>query len=196
MVCNCFYRNKTQFFNKYSYNFNSKLYFLKTFNTIVAQMVKNPPAMRESWVRSLGWEDHLEKGKATHCVFWPGEFHGLYSPRGHRELDTTERLSQTQTFRYKALFLLPPHPAFKVLTLLLLPTGQLSARTPFSILLSPTESLRWEETDPVAGHPQVLWRVVYLFLRICEGMPRCKLSLFRAGVEADRTPSALSGEVP
>ena len=32
----------------------------------VAQMVKNPPAMQETWVRFLGWEDPLEKGKATH----------------------------------------------------------------------------------------------------------------------------------
>jgi len=32
----------------------------------VAQLVKNPPAMRETWVRSLGWEDPLEQGKATH----------------------------------------------------------------------------------------------------------------------------------
>ena len=32
----------------------------------VAQMVKNLPAMRETWVRSLGWEDPLEKGMATH----------------------------------------------------------------------------------------------------------------------------------
>ena len=31
----------------------------------MAQLVKNPPAMRETWVRSLGWEDPLEKGKAT-----------------------------------------------------------------------------------------------------------------------------------
>ena len=32
----------------------------------MAQVVKNPPAMRETWVQSLGWEDPLEKGKATH----------------------------------------------------------------------------------------------------------------------------------
>jgi len=32
----------------------------------VAQLVKNPPAMQETWVLSLGWEDPLEKGKATH----------------------------------------------------------------------------------------------------------------------------------
>ena len=34
--------------------------------SLVAQLVKNPPAMRETWVRSLGWEDPLEMGKATH----------------------------------------------------------------------------------------------------------------------------------
>ena len=34
--------------------------------SLVAQLAKNPPAMRETWVRSLGWEDPLEKGKATH----------------------------------------------------------------------------------------------------------------------------------
>ena len=32
---------------------------------LIAQLVKNPPAMGETWVRSLGWEDPLEKGKAT-----------------------------------------------------------------------------------------------------------------------------------
>ena len=34
--------------------------------SLVAQVVKNQPAMQETWVRSLGWEDVLEKGKATH----------------------------------------------------------------------------------------------------------------------------------
>ena len=34
--------------------------------SLVAQMVKNLPAMLETWVRSLGWEDPLEKGMATH----------------------------------------------------------------------------------------------------------------------------------
>ena len=34
--------------------------------SLVVQMAKNPPAMQETWVRSLGWEDPLEKGKATH----------------------------------------------------------------------------------------------------------------------------------
>ena len=34
--------------------------------SLVAQVVKNPPAMQETWVQSLGWEDPLEKGKAAH----------------------------------------------------------------------------------------------------------------------------------
>ena len=34
--------------------------------SLVAQLVKNPPAMQETWVQFLGWEDPLEKGKATH----------------------------------------------------------------------------------------------------------------------------------
>ena len=34
-------------------------------STLLAQMVKNPPAMQEAWVRSLGWEDPLEKGMAN-----------------------------------------------------------------------------------------------------------------------------------
>ena len=37
-----------------------------TWASLVAQLVKNPPAMWETWVCSLGWEDPLEKGKATH----------------------------------------------------------------------------------------------------------------------------------
>ena len=49
----------------------------------MAQLVKNPPAMQETWVRSLGWEDPLEKEKATHSsilawrIPWTGEVHGV-----------------------------------------------------------------------------------------------------------------------
>ena len=56
--------------------------------SLVAQMVKNPPAMWETWVWC--WEDPLEKGNATHPVFWPGEFYGLYSPWDCKKSDTTE----------------------------------------------------------------------------------------------------------
>ena len=95
-------------------------------------MVKNPPAMQETLVRSLGREDPVEGivyppqyswasfvvqriKKPPECgrpgfdpwvekipwrrerlptpVFWPGEFHGVYSPWGHNESDVTEQLS-------------------------------------------------------------------------------------------------------
>ena len=36
--------------------------------TLMTQLVKNLPAMRETWVGSLGWEDSLEKEKATHSI--------------------------------------------------------------------------------------------------------------------------------
>ena len=49
--------------------------------------------MQETWVRFLGWEVPLEKGTATHSSILPGEFHGLYSPWGCKELDMTEQLS-------------------------------------------------------------------------------------------------------
>ena len=50
----------------------------------VTQLVKTPPALWETWVQSLCWEGLLEKGKATHSRILAGEFHGPYSPRGHR----------------------------------------------------------------------------------------------------------------
>ena len=58
--------------------------------SLVAQLVKNPPVKQETWVRFLGWEDPLEKGKVTYSVFWPRELHILYSPWGRKESDTTE----------------------------------------------------------------------------------------------------------
>ena len=56
--------------------------------SLVTQLVKNPPAMRETWVQFLGWEDPLEKGKATHSSIPAWRI-----PWGCKESDTTERLS-------------------------------------------------------------------------------------------------------
>ena len=61
--------------------------------SLMAQLVKNLPAVRETWIRSLSWEGPLEKGTATHSSIWPGKFHGLDSPWGRKESDTTEQLS-------------------------------------------------------------------------------------------------------
>ena len=74
--------------------------------SLVAQLVKNLPAMQETWVLSLGWEDPLEKGKAPVLftqVYWPGEFHGLYSPWGCKESDMTEQLSHLLYIRSSEL---------------------------------------------------------------------------------------------
>ena len=63
-------------------------------------MVKNLPTMQGAQVRSLGWEDLLEKGMATHSSSlawrtpWIEEPGGLKS-MGHKELDMTERLKTT-----------------------------------------------------------------------------------------------------
>ena len=63
-------------------------------------LVKNLPAVQETRVRSLGWEDPLEKEILSTPVFFPGEFHGQrslagYSPPGLKESDVTEQLTLT-----------------------------------------------------------------------------------------------------
>ena len=65
--------------------------------SLVAQMVKNLPAMQETWVRSLDCEDPLEKGKAAHSSIWawripwteePGGLKSVGSQRIGRDLST------------------------------------------------------------------------------------------------------------
>ena len=64
--------------------------------SLVDQMVKNPPAMQEMQIQSLGQEDPLEEDMATHSsilawrIQWTEEPGELYSPWGHKELDMTE----------------------------------------------------------------------------------------------------------
>ena len=69
----------------------------------MAQLVKHLPAVQETWVRPLGWEDPLEKERLLTPVFWPGEFHGLFSPWGRKELDTTKRLSLSYIISFSPL---------------------------------------------------------------------------------------------
>ena len=70
-----------------------------TWVLLVAQMAKNLPAMQETQVQSLGWEDPMEKGMATHSsilawrIPWTEQPGGLQS-MGHKESDTTEGLTQ------------------------------------------------------------------------------------------------------
>ena len=59
--------------------------------SLMAQLVKNLPAIWETWVRSLGCEDPLEKGKATHSIILTWRIPWtVYSPWGHKELDSIE----------------------------------------------------------------------------------------------------------
>ena len=69
--------------------------------SLLIQTVKNLPAMQETWVQSLGREDLLEKGMATHSNILAWRIHGQwslagYSPWGHKEQDTTEATQHTQ----------------------------------------------------------------------------------------------------
>ena len=68
--------------------------------SLVAQMVKNLPAMQETWIQSLGQEDPLEKEMATHSSILAWRIHGQrslvgYNPWDPKELDTTELLTVT-----------------------------------------------------------------------------------------------------
>ena len=74
----------------------------------MTQLVKNLPAMRETWVPSLGWEDPLEKRKATHSSVLAWRFHGLYSPWGRKESDSTEQLSLSFTGVHQLVVGEPP----------------------------------------------------------------------------------------
>ena len=68
----------------------------------MTQMVKNLPAMQETWVLFLGWEDLLEKGMAMHSSILPCRIPQRslvgYSPWGHKESDTTEQLTLSLSF--------------------------------------------------------------------------------------------------
>ena len=70
--------------------------------SLVAKTIKNLPAMPETWVWSLGWEDPLEMGIATNSsilawrIPWT-EVPGNYSSWDHKELDRTEQLTHTHT---------------------------------------------------------------------------------------------------
>ena len=74
-------------------------------------MVKNLPAVWETWVRWLGWEDPLEKGKVTHSSILVWRIPWIvYSPWICKELDTIERLSLSYSIRVKGLEWLLPLP--------------------------------------------------------------------------------------
>ena len=73
--------------------------------SLVAQLVKNPPAMWKTWVWSLGWEDPLEKGKDTHSSILACIVYGVAK--------SLTRLSDFHFHRYKLYLLRNSHCSFK-----------------------------------------------------------------------------------
>ena len=105
--------------------------------SLVAQLVKNPPTMRETWVWSLVWEDPWRRERLPTPIFWPREFHGLYSwTWGCKELDMTERLS-LQTLFTSGL-------PFMCITSIL------------SFFLLSTQLPAWQQHEPESSHQFLL----------------------------------------
>ena len=75
----------------------------------MAQLVKNLPAMQETWFDPWVGKTHWRRERLPTPVFWPGEFHGLYSPPGRQESDRTQRLSLLAS-QSAARLLLPLEP--------------------------------------------------------------------------------------
>ena len=66
----------------------------------MVQAVKNLPAMQKTWVKNP-WVGEIpwRRKRLPIPVFWPGESHGLYSPWGHKESDTSKQLSLSLFYR-------------------------------------------------------------------------------------------------
>ena len=72
-----------------------------SWTSLVAQLVKKPPTMWRPGFNPWVGKIPRRRGRLPIPVFWPGEFHGLYSPWGHKESDTTEQLSLPLNVRIK-----------------------------------------------------------------------------------------------
>ena len=70
-------------------------YSLDPQDFLVAQTAKRLPIMRETWVQSLGLEDHLEKGMTTHFSILTWTIHGQRRLAVCKESNMTERLTHT-----------------------------------------------------------------------------------------------------
>ena len=143
--------------------------------SLVAQLVKNPSANGrpgfDPWVGKIPWRGE----RLPTPVFWPGEFHGLYSPWGLKESDMTERLSQAsqslscgdgggRVARGKQFSQLPAYELpclacwldpfldgqFQTARSALLPQEAASANSPFRCCLKPLFSLARIPDFPLA----------------------------------------------
>ena len=81
IVCSCFKKQE---------EYTHRNIYIYTWASLVTQLVKNPPAMQKTWVRSLGWEDPLEKGNATHSSIPAWRIPWTIQSMGSQRVDTTE----------------------------------------------------------------------------------------------------------
>ena len=91
------------------------------FPCVVVQTIKNSLSVQENLVRSLGWEDPLEEGMATHhsILAWRipmdgGVWQATYSPWGRKECDTTERLITTRLCCDFCIHVMFMHPCYSL----------------------------------------------------------------------------------
>ena len=73
--------------------------------SLVAHLVKNLPAMQETWFSPWVGKIPWRREWLSAPRLWPGEFHRLYSPWGHKESDTTERLSLSLSYSVLYIYL-------------------------------------------------------------------------------------------
>ena len=94
---------------KYCVTYQNTANYLHIWDSLVAQMVKNLPAMQETWVQSLGWEDPLEEGLATHSSIlawripmdrgsWRATVHGV--AKGQTRLSNYHTHTHTPAYSY------------------------------------------------------------------------------------------------
>ena len=105
----------------YLYTVNHSIFSTEEkLHSLVAQRIKRLPAMQETGVRSLVWEDPWRRKWHPTPVFLPGEFHGQrilvgYSSQGHKESDMTKRLhTHTITVYFQQREKAPPSKCNKM----------------------------------------------------------------------------------
>ena len=110
----------------------------------MAQLVKNPPAMRETWVRSLGWEDPLEKGTSPGGNGYPLQYSGLENSmvcRVHGVAKSRARLSDFHSLTkiikpvstYFVTIMMPRPDKASISGLLIMQVGMLSCFWPYGL---------------------------------------------------------------
>ena len=73
--------------------------------SLMAQLIKNLPAMQEMWVRSLGWEDPLERGMATHSsiLAWRIPWRGAWQVTVHGVAQSQTQLKRLNTAQHTSI---------------------------------------------------------------------------------------------